>query len=522
MLLTRQQTHKGYQKLLEEAERQDAIEDCMRRLMREDLFFLLVRGLGRIDADRDWLFDRCREVQNNPDGYLDLWAREAYKSTIITYALSIQDILNDAEVTIGIFSYNRPTAKAFLRWIKREFEGNYRLKRFFPEIFWENPQKEAPKWSEDDGIIVKRKSNPKESTVEAWGLVDSQPTGRHFKIMVYDDVVVKESVYTPDMIRKTTDAWELSLNLTVEDGGKIRYIGTRYHFNDTYKVIMDRKSAIPRIYPATKNGKVDGEPVLLTKERLAQKRRDMGPFTFGCQLLQNPRADQLQGFQEEWLQYWPAKIFNNLNLYFLIDPANEKRKENDYTSMWCVGLGADQNYYVVDMLRDRLNLTERTNKLFVWHQRYKPLQVGYEKYGMQADIEHIEFIQGQENYRFKITPLGGQIPQPDRIKKLIPVFEQKRLYLPEHCIYVTYEGVHEDLTQTFINEEYKPFPVGLHPDMLDSLARIKDPEFKLLMQFPHIAHAPKVLTQAEQDHLILTGQGLPGTQSVFSGDDDYE
>jgi len=35
---------------------------------------------------------------------------------------------------------------------------------------WQNPQKESPKWSEDDGLIVKRKGNPRESTREAWGL----------------------------------------------------------------------------------------------------------------------------------------------------------------------------------------------------------------------------------------------------------------------------------------------------------------------------------------------------------------
>ena len=102
----------------------------------------------------------------------------------------------------------------------------------FPVFFWDNPHRDAPKWSEDDGIVLKRAGNPKESTIEAWGLVDGQPTSKHYRLMVYDDVVTKDSVTTPDMIRKVTEAWEASLNLSVEDGA-VRYIGTRWHFADT-------------------------------------------------------------------------------------------------------------------------------------------------------------------------------------------------------------------------------------------------------------------------------------------------
>ncbi len=446
----------------------------LRWLCQNDLFFLLRYALNRPDCDNDWVFDRCREVQANPNGHLDLWAREHYKSTVITYALTIQDILNDPEITIGLASHTRPIAKAFLRQIKMEFELNETLKGWFPDILWANPRKEAPKWSEDDGITVIRKSNPKEATVEAWGVVDGQPTSKHYRLLIYDDIVTRESVSTPEMMTKTTDALALSYNLGAH-GGSMRFIGTRYHFNDTYKTIMERGTVTPRIYPATKDGTVDGEPVFLTREQLAVKRRDQGPYVFGCQMLQNPKADETQGFKEEWIRHAQPSPYG-LNVYMVFDPASAKKKDSDYTAGFVIGLGADKNMYILDMVRDRLSLTQRADLVMGWHRHWQPLATGYERYGMMADIEHIKDRQERENYRFPIIELGGQMPKADRIRRLIPWFEQGRVYIPAKLAKTNYEGREVDLTDAFIKEEFLPFPVGLHDDMLDALARILDDE----------------------------------------------
>ena len=449
------------------------LKAAKRKLAREDLFFLLVYVLGRVDINRDWLFERCCEVQAKPDGHLDLWAREHYKSTIITYGKTIQDILIDPNVTIGIFSHTRPIAKGFLRQIKREFEGNQTLRALFDDVIWDNPQKDAPKWSEDDGIILIRSQNPKEATVEAWGLVDGMPTGKHFAELIYDDVVTEKSVTGPEMIKKTTDAWALSLNLGAH-GGLRRCIGTRYHFNDTYRTMIDRGSVIPRIHPATHNGKMDGDPVFLTLESLMEKRGDQGPYIFGCQMLQDPVADKAQGFDRDWVARWPGKDFDWMNIYILVDPASEKKRGSDYTTMQVIGLGEDSNYYWIDGIRDRLNLTERGAALMRLHRQYRPFGVGYEKYGIQADIEYIETIQGRENYRFSITPLGGSMPKADRIRRLVPVMETGRWYMPAKCAYRSVnDGEMVDVVHEFMME-LEGFPVGSHDDLLDGAARVLD------------------------------------------------
>ena len=475
----RQAAIQWYSDKLLEAEKQgpDFLHEAERWLARNDLFYLLVAVLKRKDINRDWLFARCREVQERPNGYIDLWFREAGKSSIITVGLTIQDILNDPTVTVGIFSHTRPIAKGFLRQIKREFEGNKDLLRLFPEIVWKDPQHQSPKWSEDDGIIVRRPENLKEATVEAWGLVDGQPTGKHFKTLLYDDVVTEKSVTNPEMIQKTTDAWALSLNLGT-DGGRRRTIGTFYHSLDTYHTMIERQAAKPRIYPATVDGTADGEPVLFTREALRNKRRDMGPYIFGAQMLLNPVADKAQGFMKDWLRFWPARNTQGLNKYIVCDPANQKKDSADYTFMAVLGIGEDENYNIIDMVRDRLNLTERADLLFAWHRKYRPLQVGYEEYGLQADIQNFEDRMDKENYRFKITKCAGKLKKEERIRRLIPLFEQGKVYLPDVCWHTDCEGQKKDLTKAFINEEYLPFPVAHHDDMLDGLSRIVDLDVK--------------------------------------------
>ena len=144
--LTRIQSNKLYDEILSAEDHQ-----ATRDLCRDDLFFLLTRGFKRKDINKDWLYDRCREVEAEPNGRLDLWSREFYKSTIITYGMSIKDILNDPSITIGIFSHTRPIAKAFLAQIKTELETNTFLQDLFPEILYKNPKSESILWSLDGG-----------------------------------------------------------------------------------------------------------------------------------------------------------------------------------------------------------------------------------------------------------------------------------------------------------------------------------------------------------------------------------
>ena len=403
-----------------------------------DLYFLLRYLLRRTDCERPWIFDRIREVQEQPNGFLDLWARFHYKSTIITFGLTIQDILNEPDTTVGIFSHTRPIAKAFLRQIKREFEANDSLKAFFPDILWANPQKEAPKWSEDDGIVVKRKGNPKEATLEAWGLVDGMPVSKHFDVLLYDDVVTPASVSTPEMVSKTTEALRLSYALGSEVCVK-RMAGTRYNFADSYETVMKDGTFRPRVYPATHDGTMDGNPVLVSAERINALKTDMGDYIFACQMLQNPIAGEEHMFDVEDLQTYEVRP-HTLSAFILVDPARSKKKDSANTAMVVLGMDYAGNKYLLDGYNHRMDLQERWARLrdlyIKWTREpgIQAVKAGYERFGAIADLEYFKERMRIEGFSFEIHelewPREGEGSKIDRVQRLGPDIRSHKFYLP--------------------------------------------------------------------------------------------
>lgn len=490
---------------MEQAERKGNLTEWMRMMCRNDIFFLATYVLGRTDLDhvertdgsihyRDWLYYRCMEVQAAPDGYIDIWARDHYKSTLITFLKTIQDILVDPEITVCIYSYSSSTATKFLRQIKLVLEGNRKLIDLFPDIlfndvskpYWidSNGDRQKMIWSED-GIRVKRRSNAKENTVEASGLVIGQRTGGHYNLLIYDDVVTPDSVTSPEMIAKTTKQWQMSLNTGSSGNLRVRIIGTRYHYADTYQEIIESGFAKLRMYPCVDS---HGNPVLYDRETIELKKKAMGSGVFASQMMCDPKQASTMGFKKEWLQVWDGQSTANLNLYIIVDPAGTKSKRADYTTMWVIGLGADRNYYVLDLIRDKFDLTGKTNMLFQLVRQYtnrnrKPI-VFYEKVSMQSDIEHIQYVMNETNYRFAINPVSATAPKGQRIEALEPLFRERRIWLCIDAWHYNWEGQREDMITSFVRDEYIAYPFCAHDDALDSLSRIADQETGSQMAFP--------------------------------------
>lgn len=233
----------------------------------------------------------------------------------------------------------------------------------------------------------------------------------------------------------------------------------------------------------------------LGKAQLDELRVDLGEYGFVGQYLQEPVPAGGGEFRNGWIQYYQSGGVRpkTMNIVILVDPSGgdelkkKKKKTSDWSAYMVVGLGSDQNYYILDMVRDRLNPTERVDTLFMLHKKWndlggKPPKVGYEKYGMMTDTHYIKTKQRDDGYNFPLIELGGSMAKEERIRRLIPDLQTGRWYFPANLMYVDNEGRSFDLVKELVSSEMPSFPRARFDDMLDALSRVYEAD--LMLSFP--------------------------------------
>lgn len=324
-----------------------------KNLILEDLYFIVQFVLAippHVDeipfCNSKFVVEACKTIQNGPKDYtLDVWAREHFKSTIITIAETIQHALKYPDHSQAIFSYTSPVAKKFLFSIKEAFETKTILQECFPDIVWASPKSEAPIWSIDGGIILKRNTTRKEPTVSAWGLTEGMPTGLHFERRVYDDISTEDIATSYEMMEKVKLKFDSSQNLGTISGTH-RVTGTYYDYNDPLMYIKDKvemdeedqSSKYPtytyREKPATDNGARSGKPVFLTQKRLNALKNTK---TFDCQQLLNPSPEDVRKLSSKFLQLIDRKdIPKKLVKFLVVDPAGDNKDGSG--NSWAIGV----------------------------------------------------------------------------------------------------------------------------------------------------------------------------------------
>lgn len=339
-----------------------------------------------------------------PRGHLKSHCIATYVAWIITKRPDITCLYVSATSTL---------AEAQLFAIKNIITSpEYR--RYWPEMVNEE-EGQRERWTVNEIIVDhwKRKHEAtRDATVKAVGLT-STTTGLHADLIVSDDVVVPENAYTEEGRRKCSAA--MSQMASVKNpGGITKAVGTRYHPRDQYSLWIKQKK---KVY---EDGEiVDEVPVWDVFERVVEtdgvflwpreKREDGREFGFDdntlaaieseyedraqffSQYYNNPNDPSSDRISRERFQYYDRKFLEQregdwyfkdqrLNLAASIDFAYSIGRKSDYSAIAVVGVTADRDYYVLDVVRFQ------TDKIGTYYKHIEDMYLKWQFRKLRAEV----------------------------------------------------------------------------------------------------------------------------------------
>lgn len=471
--------------------REDIQKVLYRNLVLSDLWFILYFVFDTPGVNRHFVIEACQEVENGGDTWtLDLWARMHYKSSI-RKARNIQRLLKYSHKCQMIVSHTRPIAKKHLRAIMQILELNKFLHFLFPDVLYDNPRLQSPKWSEDDGIIEKgHQAGRPESSIEAWGVKEGMPISVHFDFIDIDDLETKDDVKNPDVIMQVRESVDLCIFLLTEDGS-ISYWGTPYSHEGVYiPHVLEKKKAdgtsryLYRPKPATDDGTKTGNPVLFSKEKLddlfAELEKEGGEYSANCQLLINPTPISSRKLNPDFLiEIEPETIPRDILKFMVIDPAGDDHGKggDSWANLVCGispkldDLGAS-DIYIMQALISPLTESEAPEEIARMYLAGGIIQkVGVEKVALSTTEIHVANALATRGRRISVNDGSLVILKPAGREKNLRILNALSWPLNNGKIHVS-KSI-SNVYRERMRMEMSKFPYW-KKDFLDALAYLYD------------------------------------------------
>lgn len=440
-----------------------------------------------------WVWERALELHHdfteNVNGKLYIWPRFHFKTALITNGGTCWDTLKDPLCTTAIITWKfEDTGTSIFGSVRTELERNEVLLRHWPHVL--TPET-AAKYTKRQ-ITVARPPGPKEPSVSVHGM-DSIPDSQHYRRVKVDDAVVRKTVQTPESIQKTFEGMQ-DLPALCDQNPYLIFIGTRWHYNDPYKLGMDqgqgKKKSMFAETSVLSCFDTQGKPILHTEEFLEGHRRAMGPYRFSAHFLSNPKPDSDQRLERSWLIHYESPP-SEMRKYLILDNA-EGSKYSDLMAATLVGLAGDRVAYALDMWREKFGLIDTARLVFSVVRRHKCSVVVDSYRGTQPLVETLKEKMGDPEppwgVRFRLIKLPGvNEPKEQRISFLVPFLESGRLAVPEAGFGHGSKHNSDDTLDQFIKSEYELWsPEGSvgEDHTLDSLAWLAHPETRKRFAFP--------------------------------------
>lgn len=368
---------------------------------------------------------------------------------------------------IVIVSESQDQAVNFLSNIKMALEENPRIRYYFGDLV-------GDLWTQDD-IILKNKVRIKaigtRQRVRGINFLSKRPTD-----IILDDFESELNSLTPENRHRNMDWVAGAIEPSLDDDGVLTCIGTIVH-EGTY---LNGLRKDPRFEVLFYEAIMDGEsiwPERFPKERMEQIRESYRArgliHMYYQEYFNQPRNPEEQAFKQQDIQHYDGDITvkdgqsyislnqpdgttkeKPVNVYCGVDLAISSR--GDFSVIVPLAVDADENLYVGDYFRKRVEPDRIIDELFQFRFRYNPQLFVIETTAyQQALITFLRKAMVERGIHFPIKEVKPRLAKDIRLMSLQPFFVANKIFLKRR--------------HTELEEELLAFPRGKHDDLLDGL-----------------------------------------------------
>jgi len=471
---------------------------------------------GRLEIDCDFQFAFAREMQFDGDNVIDKSAREHFKTFWRVYAGVTVEVCRDPNLLVGLFSHEKSAGERPLRRNKEEWEGNVELKMAWDDVFWWEPEREAPVWSVEKGLKLRQTIVSATPTFAAYA-IGQLPVGARLGLGILDDVEVKATSHSEEARAKLWDQVQNTFNLggraarwwingthhhpqgliaqlETQGGYRVRChaaedktkpapdIAALYDECGGYLPVRDEGKPPIKLAPEVRSVKLAGAPIFLHPLECAQKRLKQTAATYEMHNMGDPLGGQEHRLDPRWIRWYeaePHEWARGANLYINIDAS---KGVNDPTVARVEACKVDGTISWVGGLRRKLAPSEFAPAIhhlaMTWVGIGRLVEIRIEIFG-QAVWDHMlrTYFESLGQYVCNIVAVGRN--QENRLREyeaLEPLYRAgKRLY-PQTGIWVFDEnGERYNLVDYYIEKELKLFPLPATDDCLAADALLGEP-----------------------------------------------
>lgn len=372
---------------------------------------------------------------------------------------------------INVDSFDKENAERILFDIAYELSNNQRLQADYGVLFSRKKAQDDIKQTKISNFITENGIR-----VEAHSTQESMRGRIHLNqrpdFLLLDDFETnktKDSVAYTKQIREhisealagmSPEASILYLGNYISEFANVQFLIDRAKSDHKIKVLnvpvigSDGQPTWPAKYALT-----DVEAKETGKVSIEDKQRQLGPYVFSYEMMNQPVDEALAEFKKEWMQEEKEDNLKHLqlNTFITIDPAASKKDKADYTGVSIVRVSKENKWYVSTQ-QLKMDSAQLINHIFYLVETYKPEMIGIEETVFTLAVQpFLEQEMAKRNKYFVITPLKHNgVNKEQRIRGLIPRMANRGIFF-----------VGDNMA---LFNEMRVFPRGMNDDVIDSLA----------------------------------------------------